>query len=71
MLTWKDYYAQEELRQYRMKEAKQERLIRMFRRDLRDRRQKAWIELLGRIGYRLVEWGDAVLRFVAGRQLAS
>ena len=71
MLTWKDFYDQELIRQYRIKEAKRERLIRMFKRDLRDQRQKAWIEMLGRIGYRLVEWGDAVLRFVAGRQLAS
>ena len=55
MLNWKDYYAQEQIQQDRIKEAKRERLVRMLSRNIRDQRRKAWTLMLGRIGYRLVE----------------
>ena len=71
MYTWKDYYAQEQVRQDRLREAKQERLVRMLSRNLRDERVKARDQLLERVGYRLVQWGDALLRRVADRSLAS
>ena len=71
MYTWKDYYAQEQVRQDRLREAKQERLVRMLSRNLRDERVKARDQLLGRVGYRLVQWGDALLRRVADRSLVS
>ena len=71
MYTWKDYYAQEQVRQDRLREAKQERLVRLVSRNMRDANRKAWNELLKRVGYRLVSWGDALLRRVAERSLAS
>ena len=71
MLSWKDYYNQEQVRQDRLNEAKQERLVRMLSRNLRDERKKVWSHLLERVGYRLVSWGDALLRRVADRSLAS
>jgi len=71
MYTWKDYYTQEQVREDRLREAKQERLVRMLSRNLRDERKKAWSHLLERVGYRLVAWGDALLRRVADRSLAS
>ncbi len=71
MLSWKDYYTQETVRQDRLAEAKQERLVRLVSRNMRDARQKAWNEMLKRVGYRLVSWGDALLRRVADRSLAS
>jgi len=71
MLSWKDYYNQEQVRQDRLNEAKQERLVRMLSRNLRDERKKTWSLLLERVGYRLVSWGDALLRRVADRSLAG
>jgi hypothetical protein len=62
MITWKDYYTQEQIRQDRIKEAEQQRLIRMLSRNLREERRQAWCQLLERWGYRLIEWGDALLR---------
>jgi hypothetical protein len=70
MLSWKDYYVQEQIRQDRLKEAEHERLVRMLSRNLRDERRQAWCQLLERVGYRLVQWGDALLR-KAERSLAS
>ena len=71
MLNWKDYYAQEQVRQDRLREAQQQRLVRMLSRNLRDERKKARDQLLERVGYRLVLLGDALLRKVADRSLAS
>jgi hypothetical protein len=71
MYSWKDYYAQEQVRQDRLREAKQQRLVRLLSRNLRDERRSARSQMLERLGYRLVKWGDAVLRYVAGRRLAS
>ena len=71
MLNWKDYYVQEQVRQDRLKEAKQERLVRMLSRNLRDERVKAQNQMLERVGYRLVQWGDALLRRVADRSAAG
>ena len=65
MYSWKDYYAQEQVRQDRLQEAKEDRLVRMLSRNLRDERKKAWSHLLERVGYRLVSWGDFLLRRVA------
>ena len=71
MINWKDYYAQEQVRQDRLREAKQQRLVSMLSRNLRDERKKARDLMLERVGYRLVLWGDALLRRVADRSLAS
>ena len=71
MYSWKDYYAQEQVRQDRLQEAKEDRLVRMLSRNLRDKRKKAFTAFLERLGYRLVSWGDALLRRVADRSLAS
>ncbi|NQS92419.1 MAG: hypothetical protein HQ574_08425 [Chloroflexi bacterium] len=71
MLSWKDYYVQEQVRQDRLEEAKQQRLVRMLSRNLRAERRQAWYQLLEKVGYRLVQWGDALLRRVADRSLAS
>lgn len=71
MLNWKDYYAQEQVRQDRLREAKQQRMVRMLSRNLRDERKKAHDQVLERVGYRLVLLGDALLRRVADRTLAS
>ena len=67
MYSWKDYYTQEHVRQDRLQEAKQDRLVRMLSRNLRDKQKKARDQLLERVGYRLVSWGDALLRRVADR----
>ncbi len=71
MYSWKDYYTQEQVRQDRLNEAKQERLVRMLSRNLRDERKKTRDQMLERVGYRLVQWGDALLRRVADRSAAS
>ncbi len=71
MLSWKDYYVQEQVRQDRLREAKEQRLVRMLSRNLRDERKKARDQVLERVGYRLVQWGDALLRKVAERSMAS
>jgi len=70
MLSWKDYYAQEQVRQDRIREAKEQRLVNMLSRNLRDERKKARDQMLERVGYRLVVWGDALLRR-AERSLAG
>jgi len=46
-------------------------MVRMLSRNLRDERKKARDQLLERVGYRLVLLGDALLRKVADRSLAS
>ncbi len=67
MMSWKDYYAQEQVRQDRLREAKEQRLVSMLNRNLRDERKKAHDRMLERVGYRLVQWGDALLHKVADR----
>ncbi len=71
MLSWKDYYAQEQVRQDRLREAKQQRLVSMFIKNLRKKRKIARNQVLERIGYRLVQWGDALLCRVADRGVAG
>ncbi|MFL7814077.1 MAG: hypothetical protein AB8I40_10425 [Anaerolineales bacterium] len=71
MYTWKDYYVQEQIRQERLAEAKQQRLVRMLSRQKAIDDKKAAARLLERVGYQLVVWGDALLRQVAERSLAS
>lgn len=71
MLSWKDYYAQEQVRQDRLREAKEQRLVRMLSRNLRAERKKTRDQLLQQVGYRLVQWGDALLRRVDERSVAS
>jgi hypothetical protein len=71
MLSWKDYYTQEEVRQDRLREAKEQRLVSMFIQNLRKKRKIARDQVLVQIGYRLVQWGDALLRRVADRGVAS
>ena len=71
MLSWKDYYVQEQVRQDRIEEAKQQRLVKMLSRNLKDERKEKRDQLLERIGYRLVQWGDALLRRVDERTAAS
>ena len=70
MINWKDYYAQEQIRQDRLREAKQQRLVSMLSRKIRAERRKAMSFFLERLGYRLVQWGDALLR-MSERSLAS
>jgi len=67
MLSWKDYYTQEEVRQDRLREAKQQRMVSMISQNLRDERKKARDQVLEQVGHRLVQWGDALLRSVADR----
>ncbi len=62
MLSWKDYYAQEQVRQDRLREAKQQRLVSMFTQNLRKKRKIARDLMLERVGYRLVQWGNTLLR---------
>jgi hypothetical protein len=71
MLSWKDYYVQEQVRQDRLREAKQERLVKLVSRNMKDANRKTWNEVLKRVGSRLVCWGDALLCWVADRSLAS
>ncbi len=71
MLNWKDYYVQEQVRQDRLREAKQQRLVSMFIQNLRKKRKIARDQVLERVGYRLVQWGDALLRRVADRGVAG
>jgi len=71
MLSWKDYYIQDLIRQDRLREAEQERLVRMLSRNLRDERKQARDRMLERVGYRLVQWGDALLRRAADRSLSG
>ena len=71
MLNWKDFYAQEQVRHDRLREAEQHRLMSMFIQNLRDERKKARDQVLEQIGYRLVQWGDALLRRVADRGVAG
>ena len=70
MINWKDYYAQEQVRQDRLREAKQQRLVTMLSRKIRDERRKAFSLILERLGYRLVQWGDTLLR-MSERSLAG
>jgi hypothetical protein len=71
MLSWKDYYAQDQVRQDRLREAKQQRLVSMFIQNLRKKRKIARDQVLEQIGYRLVQWGDTLLRRVADRGVAG
>lgn len=71
MLSWKDYYTQETVRQDRLAEAKQERLVRLVSRQKNPANKNASALLLEKVGYRLVGWGNALLRRVADRSLAS
>ncbi len=71
MYTWKDYYVQEQIRQERLAEAKHQRLVRMLSRKQEIDDKKAAARMLERVGYQLVVWGDALLRQVADRSLAS
>ncbi len=71
MLNWKDYYAQEQVRQDRLREAKQQRLVSMFTQNLRKKRKIARDLMLEQIGYRLVQWGNTLLRRVADRGVAG
>jgi hypothetical protein len=71
MLSWKDYYAQDQVRQDRLREAKQQRLVSMFTQNLRKKRKIARDQVLEQIGYRLVQWGDTLLRRVADRGVAG
>jgi hypothetical protein len=71
MLSWKDYYAQDQVRQDRLREAKQQRLVSMFIKNLRKKRKIARDQVLEQIGYRLVQWGDTLLRRVADRGVAG
>ena len=71
MLNWKDFYAQEQVRHDRLREAKQQRLVSMFIKNRRNKRKIARDQVLEQIGYRLVQWGDALLRRVADRGVAS
>lgn len=71
MYTWKDYYVQEQIRQERLAEAKHQRLVRMLSRQKAIDDKKAAARMLERVGYQLVVWGDALLRQVADRSLAS
>jgi hypothetical protein len=71
MLSWKDYYVQEQVRQDRLREARHQRLVRLVSRQQKIDDKKAAARLLERLGYRLVMWGDALLRQVAERSLAG
>lgn len=71
MLSWKDYYLQEQVRQDRIEEAKQQRLVKMLSRKIKDERREKRDLILARIGYRLVLWGDALLRRVDERMATS
>lgn len=71
MYTWKDYYVQEQIRQERLAEAKHQRLVRMLSRQKAIDDKKAAARMVERVGYQLVVWGDALLRQVADRSLAS
>ena len=71
MLNWKDFYAQEMVRVELLREAKQQRLVSMFKRNLRDERKKARDQLLEQLGHRLVQWGDAMLRRAADRGVSG
>ena len=71
MLSWKDYYDQEQIRQVRLEEAKQYRLVKLVSRQKNPYNRKALAHFLERVGYRLVKLGDSLLRQVADRSLAS
>jgi len=71
MISWKDYYAQEQVRQDRLREAKEQRLVNMLSRNLREERIKSRDQMLKRVGYRLIQWGDALLRKISDQSLAS
>ena len=71
MLSWKDYYDQEQVRNDRLAEAKHERLVRLVSRQKNPANKKTAALLLEKVGYRLVGWGDSLLRRVADRSLAS
>ena len=71
MLSWKDYYTQEEIRQDRIREAKEQHLVSMLSRYVRSERKKARDQMLERVGYRLVQWGNALLQKLADRTLAN
>ena len=62
MLSWKDYYVQEEIRQDRLREAKHARLVKSLNHKVGGKAKKAQDQLLDKVGYRLVQWGDTLLR---------
>ena len=55
MLNWKDFYAQEQVRHDRLREAKQQRLVSMFIKNRRNKRKIARDQVLEQIGQRLVQ----------------
>jgi hypothetical protein len=62
MLSWKDYYVQEEVRQDRLREANQARLVKSLSRKAGSEAKQAQDQLLEKVGHRLVQWGDTLLR---------
>jgi hypothetical protein len=70
MLSWKDYYVQEEVRKDRLREANKARLVKSLKHKVGGEAKNAGEQLLEKVGYRLVQWGGSLLRR-ADRSLVS
>ncbi len=71
MLSWNDYYVQEQMREDRMAEAEHERLVKLVSSQKESSFKKFSTHLLESLGSRLVSWGDSLLNRCANMSLVS
>jgi len=70
MLSWNDYYVQEQIRNDRLAEAEMARLAKSIRRQKESSFKQVSVQLQEKVGSQLVHWGDSLLRRVAGQSIA-
>jgi hypothetical protein len=61
MLSWKDYYVQEEMRKVRMEEAEHARLVKLVSGDSGSPVKDIVLRMVEYVGSRMVSWGDYLL----------
>ncbi len=71
MLSWKDFHVQEQVRNDRLAEAKQARLVKSVSSERGSSLKKVSSHLRGLVGSRLVSWGDNLQNRRADMSLVS
>jgi hypothetical protein len=71
MLSWKDYYVQEQVRNDRLEEAKQARLVKSVSRQKGSAFKKVSVQLQEKVGSQLVQWGESLRGRSPERPLVS
>ncbi|MCJ7717458.1 MAG: hypothetical protein MUO54_13185 [Anaerolineales bacterium] len=71
MLSWNDYYVQEEMRKDKMAQAEHERLVKSFSSQKESSRKKVSSQLRELVGSWMVKRGDSLLDHSEDLKLAS